>query len=147
VCSFVLFDLVSIRIRGTIALRGMGLEVGQIGNSKWTDAQNRKYLIRVLEMNQFLRAYFGPPTWVGVGAVNGGVDAAGNTIWKHPAELKGAGIIRYSECGFSDASGHIDVYDGRGNLKGEICSVVCLFVCLFCVWFCFVLFCFVCLFV
>lgn len=106
-------------IRGTIAVRALGLEPGLIGNAMWTDAKKRKYLIRVLEMDQFLRAAFGPPSWVGGAGVAKGVDASGQTVWAHPPELKGAGIIRYSDCGFSDASGHIDVYDGRGNLKGH----------------------------
>ncbi len=97
----------SCAIRGTMAVRALGLEPGEIGNTRWTDGSGRKYLIRVLEFDQFLRTYLGPPSWVGgAGIRTNQLDAEGKPIWAHPAELRGAGIIRYSQCGFGDASGH-----------------------------------------
>jgi len=107
-------------IRATIALRSLGLEAGEIGNAVWRDAKKRKYLIRVLEMNQFLRATFGPPQWVGgPGTPTDEVNDMGEKVYLHPPQLRGnAGMIRYSDCPFSDASGHIDVFDGQ-KLKGH----------------------------
>ncbi len=101
-------------------MRALGLEPGEIGNARWRDAKQRKYLIRVLEMNQFLRATFGPPQWVGgPGVPTDEVNNMGERVFLHPPQLRGnAGMIRYSDCPFSDATGHIDVFDGE-HLKGH----------------------------
>ena len=43
----------------------------------------------------------------------------GEQVFLHPEALRGnAGMIRYSDCPFSDATGHIDVFDGE-RLKGH----------------------------
>ncbi len=134
-------------IRTTIAFRSLNLEAGQIANARWRDAAGRRYLIRVLEMNQFMRATFGPPRWTGgPGVRTDQVDDMGEAVFLHPASLRGnSGVIRYSDCPFADATGvsplvpscrcvleclltsfllqHFDVWNGE-TLKGnDMCAV------------------------
>ena len=102
-------------IRTTLAMRAIGIEMGDIANARWKDKERRKYLIRVKEVNAYMHAAFGPPTWVGgAGRDTGRRDQWGEKIYENPASIMGkAGLIRYSDCPFSDASGHFDVWDGK----------------------------------
>jgi hypothetical protein len=116
-------------IRATMALNAIGVDVGRISNARWKDGKDNRYLIRVKEMNQFLRAYYGAPTWVGgPGHKSGKKDTKGQDIFDHPKAIEGkAGIIRYSDCKFKDASGHIDIWDGyrcKGHDQIEKCNKV-----------------------
>ncbi len=100
-------------IRTSMGLSGIGLRPGEIGRTKWV-AKGKRYLIRVAEMKPFLDAAFGAPYVTGgPGVPSGSSDAQGNPIYDHPASFKGkAGIIMYWNCGWSDATGHFDVWDG-----------------------------------
>jgi len=94
-------------IRTTMALNAAGFQPAVIGKARWI-AKGKPYLIRVLEMQQFMLAAFGSPYAVG----DKGRQSGGN--WIAPASFIGkAGIVRWSECGFSDATGHFDVWNGH----------------------------------
>merc|ERR1712000_552169 len=59
-------------IRTTMALRGLGIEAGDAMHTKWRDGKRRRYLIRVLEMEQYMRTVFGKPDWVGGAGIQEG---------------------------------------------------------------------------
>jgi len=101
-------------IRTSLALRNIGLEPGEIAKSKWV-AKGKRYLIRVAEVQPFLEATFGRPIVSGgPGVPTDQTDGEGNRIFDHPASFQGkAGIIHYWDCGWSDATGHFDVWDGK----------------------------------
>ena len=71
-------------------------------------------------MNAFVKQAFGEADWVGyAGEPTGEKDAAGEDIYQMPAAVRGkAGLIRYTGCGWGDASGHFDVWDGEHD-KGH----------------------------
>jgi len=118
----------SCAVRTTIGLGAAGLEPGVIGRSKWIGTkfkidsndmpvrtrERKRYLIRVAEVEPFLRATFGPPVIrAGAGELTNKVDEQGNAVWRDNAAIFGyAGIIHYSDCGWTDATGHFDVWDG-----------------------------------
>jgi hypothetical protein len=83
--------------------------------------KKNKFLIRVKEMNQFLLAQYGAPTWVGHRIQSG-------ESYAHPAAIQGkAGVIRYSDCNFKTATGHIDIWDGyrcKGSNQIQKCKKV-----------------------
>lgn len=100
-------------IRTTMGLNKAGWSPGDIGRTKWV-AKGKRYLIRVAEMEPFLTALLGRAyARGGAGVISSRTDDQGNTVYDAPAEIKGkAGIIHFSECGWSDATGHFDVWDG-----------------------------------
>ena len=101
-------------IRTTMALRGLGIEAGDAMHTKWRDGKRRRYLIRVLEMEQYMRTVFGKPDWVGGAGIKVGHDR-----YEMPREVRGkAGVIRYSDCPWQDATGHFDVWNGEKD-KGH----------------------------
>lgn len=112
-------------VRGTLSVMNMGLNPGKIGYTKWR-AKGKRYLIRVLEMEQFLLATFGKPYAVGgAGVRTNRLDEQRNRVYDENPAIKGkAGIVRYSDCGWSDATGHIDVWDGT-NIRGHTYASKC----------------------
>merc|ERR1712093_585511 len=101
-------------IRTTMALRGLGIEAGDAMHTKWRDGKRRRYLIRVLEMEQYMRTVFGKPDWVGGAGIQEGRNSGGEGLYTMPKEVRGkAGVIRYSDCPWQDATGHFDVGTAR----------------------------------
>jgi len=118
-------------IRTSMGLRAAGWSPGDIGRTKWV-AKGKRYLIRVAEMAPFLTAL------TGVGYVQGGLgtptdktDAEGNVVYGPPPQFVGkAGVIHFSDCGWTDATGHFDVWDGaniRSHAYFDKCKSVELF--------------------
>lgn len=87
-------------VRGSLALRAIGHEPGEIGRTKWI-AKGKRYLIRVLEMTEYMLEAFGQPIAVGgIGVATGRTDAQGNQVYDMDPKLKGkAGIVRFNDCG------------------------------------------------
>lgn len=119
-------------IRTTIALWAAGYNPGKVARSKWRGTKysvsvdgetpiktkiRTSYLIRVLEVEKFVNLVFGRKAVVakgGRGTQLDILDEQGNPQWRHPESLYGhAGLIHYSECGWTDATGHWDVWDGE----------------------------------
>jgi len=109
-------------VRTTIALNGVGQDAGRMANTRWTDGV-QQYIIRVKTMDRYLRAVYGEPY-----IVAGRGEKLSNGLWlENEAVRDKVGIIKYSECGWSDASGHFDVWDGRltkGHGYPERCGKV-----------------------
>jgi len=118
-------------IRTTIGLQAAGYDPGRVSRSKWGGTKfslaadgvtpvktsvRTSYLIRVAEYEVWTKLVFGNKAVVaqgGRGTPSGTTDEQGNEQWKHPEALYGhAGLIHYSDCGWSDATGHWDVWDG-----------------------------------
>jgi len=102
-------------LRASIALSGMGLYPGVVCNSKFV-AKKKKYLLRVAEGSRFLEATFGRPYAQGKSRKTEEYEALGmdQKKWLPPAEIMGKpGMIQFADCIFSDATGHIDVWDGQ----------------------------------
>lgn len=92
----------------------MGIYPGELGRTKWI-GKGKRYLIRVAEMVPFLQATFGASIASGSTRPTDQPESDGinGRAWQPPAEIMGkAGIIHFSDCVFSDATGHIDVWDG-----------------------------------
>jgi len=109
-------------VRGTLALQGIGIYPGEIGKTKWRGRGGKRYLIRVAEMVPFLQATFGQAIASGRPRRTNQPEANGidGVNWIAPAEIIGkAGIIHFSDCVFSDATGHIDVWDGYNIREHE----------------------------
>merc|ERR1712000_673430 len=63
---------------------------------------------------QYMRTVFGKPDWVGGAGIKVGHDR-----YEMPREVRGkAGVIRYSDCPWQDATGHFDVWNGEKD-KGH----------------------------
>lgn len=110
----------SCAIRMTLGLNNAGLDPGRIGPTKWS-SKGRRFLIRVEEGVRFVPAVFGPSyARGGQGVPTNQRDEQGNQIYGPPQSIVGkAGLIHFSNCGWSDATGHWDVWDGRSIRNHE----------------------------
>lgn len=99
-------------MRLSVALRSLLIDAGAICNVKYKDASGKKFLAKSNEMELFMRATFGAPTWEGEGCEKTAeLTDAGQVVHRNPDAIMGkAGIIYYSDC--SSAVGHWDVWDG-----------------------------------
>ncbi len=88
-------------------------------------------LIRVRDMTAYITRKLGPATWSGgKGTLLGTTTVNGERVedWQDDRRIWGkAGIIMYTDCGWTDATGHWDVYDGRqhrGHGHADVCKTV-----------------------
>lgn len=100
-------------IRWTGSLRAMGMDPGAIADSPWRDKEGRQYIIRVKEARLFMDAVFGR------NVIRGRTQGPnGQRGW--PASFYGhRGMVIFDDCDFSDASGHLDLWDGQGNVRNH----------------------------
>lgn len=110
----------SCTIRLTLALNNAGFDPGRIGPTKWS-AKGRRFMIRVEEGVHFVPSLFGRSyAQGGAGVPTGQNDEQGNQIYGPPQSIIGkAGLIHFWNCGWSDATGHWDVWDGRSIRNHE----------------------------
>ena len=89
-------------IRGSRALNGAGAPIPKNfpGLTTVSGADGKRYAIRVKEFNVYLRATYGAPT----------LSARGGAVAE---SFRGkSGLIVFDVRGWSDATGHVDLWDG-----------------------------------
>ncbi len=96
----------TIRISRALNYAGFAVPYGVAGLNTVRGGDGKRYGYRVAEMRRYLRAVLGPPTVTGTGA--------------EVAKFQGKkGIIMFDVRGWSDATGHFDLWDGNGPAHAE----------------------------
>lgn len=114
----------AIRISAALNAAGQPIPAGPAGSVAGLHTvrggDKANYAYRIAEMNAYILSKYGPPT----------VSLKAGPYGSAPAILKGKrGIIQFVDCGWSDAAGHLDLWDGSkvvGKGYFEICKQIVL---------------------
>jgi hypothetical protein len=111
----------AIRLSRTLNYSNSPVPHGFAGLNTVSGADGRWYGFRVTEMRRYLEGHYGRPT----------VTADGGEVGRSAVAGK-RGIIAFAVTGWSDATGHLDLWDGAMCKHAEYFAVakqVCLWVC------------------
>lgn len=93
----------TIRLSRAFNYAGDSIARGEAGLHAVSGADGKWYAFRVREMEKYLRAKYGPPH----------VEATGKDAGKLRGAVKGhRGVIQFDVRGWTDATGHMDMWDG-----------------------------------